>query len=224
MMNKSDYFESPRLQIALDLLDLETAIKIAYKVVKSVDIFEVGTPLIKAEGIKAVKELKKKLPEKIILADMKTLDVGWIEVSLAADAGADIVSISGLAPDEVIQESIRAAREKNVLLKADLLGVKEQVNRAIELKKLGVDMICAHTAIDQENKGVNFHDKAVMVKRIIQETGLLVSAAGGLNLNNVGEIVKAGAKIIVVGRAITASNDPEKTALKFREEILKNIP
>jgi 3-hexulose-6-phosphate synthase/6-phospho-3-hexuloisomerase len=223
-MNKSSYFETPRLQIALDLLNLKTALKIASKVVNSVDIFEAGTPLIKAEGIKVVKELKNKLPEKMILADMKTLDVGWVEVSLAADSGADIVSISGLAPDEVVQESVRAAKEKKVLLKADLLGVKEQVNRAIELKKLGVDIICAHTAIDQEKSGVNFHDKAIMVKKIVQETGLIVSAAGGLNLNNLGEIVKAGAKIIVVGRAITASTNPEKTALKFREEILKSAP
>jgi len=223
-MDKSNYFETPRLQIALDLLDLETALKIAFKVIKNVDIFEAGTPLIKAEGIKVVKELKKKLPEKMILADMKTLDVGWIEVSLAADSGADIVSVSGLAPDEVIQESVRAAREKKVLLQADLLGVKEQVNRATELTKLGVNIICAHTAIDQEKSGVNFHDKAVMVKKIVQETGLPVSAAGGLNLNNLGEIVKAGAKVIVVGRAITTSNDPEKIALKFKEKILQSIP
>jgi 3-hexulose-6-phosphate synthase/6-phospho-3-hexuloisomerase len=222
-MDKDKYFGTPRLQIALDLLNLETALKIALKVVKSVDIFEAGTPLIKAEGIRAVTELKKRLPDKVVLADMKTLDVGWVEVTLASEAGADIVSVSGLAPNEVIQESVKAAREKNVVLKADLLGVKEQLKRAIELKELGVDMVCAHTAIDQEKTGIRFEEKVDLVRNIVNRTGLIVSAAGGLNLNNVGSIIKAGAKVIVVGRAITTCQEPERMASLFKEEIDKNI-
>ncbi|MEM3404055.1 MAG: orotidine 5'-phosphate decarboxylase / HUMPS family protein [Nitrososphaeria archaeon] len=222
-MDKNRYFETPKLQIALDLINLKTALKIALNVTKSVDIFEAGTPLIKAEGIKAVTELKKRLPDKMVLADMKTLDVGWVEVTLASEAGADIVSVSGLAPNEVIQESVKAAREKNAILKADLLGVKEPLKRAIELKDLGVDMICVHTAIDQEKTGVKFEEKLDLVRSIVERTGLIVSAAGGLNLNNVGSMIKAGAKVIVVGRAITTCQEPGRMASLFKEEINKNI-
>ncbi|MGQ9780717.1 MAG: orotidine 5'-phosphate decarboxylase / HUMPS family protein [Nitrososphaeria archaeon] len=218
-MNIVEYFRSPRLQVALDLLSSSAALKIARQVNESVDILEAGTPLIKAEGVAIVTRLKQTLPEKLILADMKTLDVGWTEVCMAADAGADMVSISGLAPDEVIQESVKAAKEKNVILSADLLGVKEQTKRATELKKLGLNIVCAHTAIDQERRGINFGSRVKMVKKIVEDTGLIVAAAGGLNLSNVGDIVKAGAKVIVVGRAITSSEDPSGAASSFKNEV-----
>ncbi len=218
-MDIVEYFRSPRLQVALDLLSSSKALKIARQVKESVDIVEAGTPLIKAEGIKVVSRLKRALPGKLILADMKTLDVGWIEVCMAADAGADIVSISGLAPNEVIEESVKAARQKNVIIEADLLGVKEQATRAAELKKLGLGIVCAHTAIDQEKSKISFESRVNMVKKIAEEIGVIVSAAGGLNLDNVGDIIEAGAKVIVVGRAITSSEDPSKAASSFKNEI-----
>jgi 3-keto-L-gulonate-6-phosphate decarboxylase len=151
------------------------------------------------------------------------LDVGRIEVCMAADAGADIVSVSALAPDEVITEALGAAEEKKVLLEADLLGVKDQLNRTFELKKLGVNIICVHTAIDQEKSGVKFEDKLNMVKSIAQERDLVISAAGGLNIGNVGQMVEAGTNIIVVGRAITSSAEPSKVARQFKNEMIKFI-
>ncbi|MEM3503370.1 MAG: orotidine 5'-phosphate decarboxylase / HUMPS family protein, partial [Nitrososphaeria archaeon] len=154
-MNIVEKFKFPKLQLALDLLESETALKIALETRDYVDILEAGTPLIKSAGISIVRFLKNIFPDKLILADMKTLDVGYIEVSMAASAGADIVSISGLAPNDVVKEAVRAASEKNVFLMADLLGVKSQVERAVELKNLGVNMLCAHTAIDQEKSGVD---------------------------------------------------------------------
>jgi 3-hexulose-6-phosphate synthase/6-phospho-3-hexuloisomerase len=215
-------FRSLKLQLALDLLELESALKIALEAKDYVDILEAGTPLIKSVGTFSIKTLKKVFPDKIILADMKTLDVGYIEVSMAADAGADIVSISGLAPDDVVKEAVRGAREKGVLLMADLLGVKSQVERAIELKDIGVNMVCAHTAIDQERSGVSVKDKAEMVRNIAERTGLVVSAAGGITLETAGLMIEAGAKIIVVGRAITASKDPKAAAAQFKKKILEH--
>jgi len=223
-MNRQELVTVPKLQIALDLLAIDRAIEISYKVENSgVDILEAGTPLIKSAGIRVVRELKGRFPKKIVLADLKTLDVGRIEVCMAADAGADIVSVSALAPDEVITEALGAAEEKKVLLEADLLGVKDQLNRTFELKKLGVNIICVHTAIDQEKSGVKFEDKLNMVKSIAQERDLVISAAGGLNIGNVGQMVEAGTNIIVVGRAITSSAEPSKIARQFKNEMIKFI-
>ncbi|MGB9727797.1 MAG: orotidine 5'-phosphate decarboxylase / HUMPS family protein [Nitrososphaeria archaeon] len=215
-------FVSPKLQLALDLLELESALKVAFEAKDYVDILEAGTPLIKSVGISSIRTLKKVFSDKIILADMKTLDVGYIEVSMAADAGADIVSISGLAPNDVVKEAVRGAREKGVLLMADLLGAKSQVERAIELKDLGVNMVCAHTAIDQERSGASVRDKVEIVRNIAELTGLIVSAAGGITLETAGLMIEAGAKIIVVGRAITSSKDPKNAAAKFKKEILEH--
>jgi 3-hexulose-6-phosphate synthase/6-phospho-3-hexuloisomerase len=223
-MNREELVKMPKLQIALDLLAIDRAIEISYKVENSgVDILEAGTPLIKSAGIRVVRELKGRFPKKIVLADLKTLDVGRIEVCMAADAGADIVSVSALAPDEVITEALGAAEEKKVLLEADLLGVKDQLNRTFELKKLGVNIICVHTAIDQEKSGVKFEDRLNMVKSIAQERDLVISAAGGLNIGNVGQMVEAGTNIIVVGRAITSSAEPSKVARQFKNEMIKFI-
>ncbi len=223
-MNRKELVTMPKLQIALDLLAIDRAIEISYKVENfGVDILEAGTPLIKSAGIRVVRELKGRFPKKIVLADLKTLDVGRIEVRMAAEAGADIVSISALAPDEVITEALAEAEEKKVLLEADLLGVKDQLNRTFELKKLGVNIICVHTAIDQEKSGVKFEDRLNMVKCIAQERDLVISAAGGLNIGNVGQMVEAGANIIVVGRAITNLAEPSLVARQFKNEIIKFI-
>ncbi|MEM2154090.1 MAG: orotidine 5'-phosphate decarboxylase / HUMPS family protein [Nitrososphaeria archaeon] len=221
-MNIVEKFKFPKLQLALDLLESETALKIALETRDYVDILEAGTPLIKSAGISIVRFLKNIFPDKLILADMKTLDVGYIEVSIAASAGADIVSISGLAPNDVVKEAVRAASEKNVFLMADLLGVKSQVERAVELKNLGVNMLCAHTAIDQEKSGVDAKEKVEMVKRIVEQTGLIVSAAGGITFDTADMMLKAGAKILVVGRAITSNPEPRKAAECFKNIILKH--
>lgn len=222
LMNIQEVFKVPKLQIALDLLSLKNAIEISSKVNDSgVDILEAGTPLIKSVGIQAVRELKGRFPEKIVLADLKTLDVGRIEVCMAADAGSDVVSVSALAPDEVIVEALEAAEEKKVLLEADLLGVIDQLNRTFQLKSLGVNMICVHTAIDEEKRGIRFEDRLNMVKSIAKERDLIISAAGGLNIKNVGQMVDAGTKIIVVGRAITTSSEPDKVASEFKNEMIK---
>ncbi|MCX8188099.1 MAG: orotidine 5'-phosphate decarboxylase [Nitrososphaeria archaeon] len=221
-MNLVEKFKLPKLQLALDLLEAERALKLALDTRDYIDIIEAGTPLIKSAGISIVRFFKNIFPDKIILADMKTLDVGHIEVSMAASAGADIVSISGLAPDDVVKEAVRAAKEKNVFLMADLLGVKFQVERAIELKNLGVNMVCAHTAIDQEKSGVDVKERVEMVKRIVDYTGLVVSAAGGITLDTADMMIKAGAKIIVVGRAITSNTEPKRAAADFKNIILKH--
>ncbi|MEJ2296545.1 MAG: orotidine 5'-phosphate decarboxylase, partial [Candidatus Lokiarchaeota archaeon] len=80
----------PKLQVALDLIDLEKALRIAEKVASSADIIEAGTPLIKSEGIGAVEVLKDNFPDKLICADLKTADAGYLEVKMAANANADI--------------------------------------------------------------------------------------------------------------------------------------
>ncbi|MEM3503068.1 MAG: orotidine 5'-phosphate decarboxylase / HUMPS family protein, partial [Nitrososphaeria archaeon] len=107
-------------------------------------------------------------------------------------------------------------------LMADLLGVKSQVERAVELKNLGVNMLCAHTAIDQEKSGVDAKEKVEMVKRIVEQTGLIVSAAGGITFDTADMMLKAGAKILVVGRAITSNPEPRKAAECFKNIILKH--
>ena len=122
------------LQLALDFVDMHRALDVAEKAVSGgVEWLEAGTPLIKSEGLNCVRELKKRYGQKTIIADLKTLDTGALEVEIAAKAGADIVSISGLGDDDMIAEAVRAGRKYGAAVMVDLLSVKDKPARAIEV-------------------------------------------------------------------------------------------
>lgn len=213
----------PNLQVALDLIDLDKALEIARKAWDNgADILEAGTPLIKSEGLRAVKVLRKEFPDAIIVADMKTVDVGGLEVELAANAGADIITVMGFSWNSTIKTAIEAARKYNVLVEADLMYVEDPVKRALELKKLGVDIIGIHVGIDiQKERGITASALLKEIRRIVSIYGNNVSVAGGLREDNVGDVVRAGARIIVVGSAITKSKNPADATRKIKEAILR---
>ncbi len=117
------------------------------------DWIEVGTPLIKSEGMNAVRTFRERFPGRIIVADMKIADTGTLEVEMAAKSGADIVCVLADADDSVILESVKAARLYGIRLIADLINVKDPVTRASELESMDIDIICAHVGIDQQMIG-----------------------------------------------------------------------
>ena len=103
-----------KIQLALDFTDLRKALKVARKVSDYVDWIEAGTPLIKSEGLKAVKVLKKAFPKKVIVADLKTMDVGALEFGMAAGSGADVATVLGAADDETIKGAIRESKKNRM--------------------------------------------------------------------------------------------------------------
>ena len=84
----------PILQLALDFVDLQRALKNAKEgVAGGADWLEAGTPLIKSEGLQAIRELRRLFPSATIVGDMKIMDAGRAEVEVAAKAGANIVDV-----------------------------------------------------------------------------------------------------------------------------------
>lgn len=201
--------DSMKLQVALDLLKLEDAIKIADKVSGAgAQILEVGTPLIKSEGLKAIKEIKAKFPKNAVFADMKIMDTGCLETEMAAGAGADIVQVLGAAPDDTIKEAVKAAKARGIKICCDLIGIKNPVERAIELEKLGVSYINLHIGIDQQAKQSYPYQT---LEAICRNTHTPLIVAGGLNDKNIEPLKKFGnVEIIIVGKYITASQNPEE--------------
>jgi len=213
----------PLLQIALDFMNLDRAMEIARASVKGgVDWLEAGTPLIKSEGMNAVRALKKEFPENKIIADMKIMDVGGIEVEMAAKSGADIVIILGLSDNSTISEAVASARKYGVQIMADLINVENFVDRAIELEKLGVDIICIHVGIDQQMRGMQPIDLTREVSDAVSFSK--VAMAGGINTETAPMGVEAGADIIIVGHAITAATSPEEAAHDIKEAMLTGKP
>lgn len=203
--------------MALDLLELDRSIQIAKEAIAGgADWIEAGTPLIKSEGINAVREMKKALPGVKIVADMKTVDTGAMEVEMAAKAGADVVALLATSDNSTVEDALRAARKYGVQIMMDLLTVTDPVKRSKELEKLGVDYICVHAGIDQQMTG---RDNIGLLDQILKEVTLPVAAAGGIDAENGADAVSSGASIVIVGGNIVKSADVTGSARKIREAI-----
>jgi len=208
----------PVLQVALDLMHLKRSIEIARESVEGgVDWIEVGTPLIKSEGAESIRTLRKEFPNRKIIADTKTMDVGSFEVEIAAKAGADIVTVMGLADDSTISEAIMAARKYGAEIMVDLLNIQDRSKRAKEVEALGVSYICMHMGIDQQMRGEE--PPIDTLKRIVDDVSIPVAVAGGITAENAGSYVKAGASIIIVGGGIIKTEHVTDAAKAMKAAI-----
>ena len=205
----------PVLQVALDVLETERAIQIAKEAIDGgADWIEAGTPLIKSEGMDALRKLKAAFPGRVILADMKTVDTGAMEVEMAAKAGADIVILLGSADDSTIQDAIRSARKYGVKIMADLISAGSPVKRAKELAELGIDYINIHVGIDQQMMG---EDPLSILKSL--KINVPIAVAGGIDAKSAAEAVLSGAGIIIVGGNIVRSSNVTASARAIRESL-----
>jgi len=208
----------PALQIALDLHQIKRAVVIAKEAVAGgVDWLEAGTPLIKSEGTEGIRTLRKEFPGMKIVADTKTMDVGGYEVELMAKAGADVVTILGLADDGTLKEGVMAARKYGAEIMLDLINVPDKVKRAKEAEAIGVSYICLHMGIDEQMKGEE--PPIEILKRIVSETNLPVAVAGGITAENAGEYVECGASIVIVGGGIIKTADITEAAKNVKNAM-----
>jgi 3-hexulose-6-phosphate synthase / 6-phospho-3-hexuloisomerase len=207
------------LQVALDILELKRALQIAQESVDGgADWIEAGTPLIKSEGIQAVRSLRDHFPQVTIVADMKVADTGAIEVEMAAKAGADIVCILAEADDAVVAEAIRAARLYGIRLMADLINAEDPKARALQLETMGIDILCAHAGIDQQMTG---KDSLDLLSKLTGTVHIPVAVAGGIDAAGAGEAVKRGAGVVIVGGWIIRSADVTASTRKIRAAMDK---
>jgi 3-hexulose-6-phosphate synthase/6-phospho-3-hexuloisomerase len=208
----------PVLQVALDLVHSDRALAIAAEAIKGgADWIEAGTPLIKSEGMDVVRALKAAFPGNTIVADMKTLDVGGMEVEMAAKSGAGIVVVLGLSSDPTITEAVLSARQYGSKVMVDLFNVADKPARAAELEKMGVDYICVHVGVDEQMVGGSPLSE---LSSVAEAVSIPVAAAGGINSETAAEVIKAGASIVIVGGAITKARDAADAASKVIEAMV----
>ncbi|CEG11277.1 3-hexulose-6-phosphate synthase [groundwater metagenome] len=209
-----------KLQLALDFVELERAINIAKEAENFVDMLEVGTPLIKSEGMNAVRKFRKDFPDKEICADMKTMDVGRTEVEMAAKAGADIVGILGASDYSMLFECLKAGRNYGCKIMVDMLNVENLMEKAKKIQEFAPEAyICVHLGIDQQMKGMKISQE---VEKLAKAGINNIAVAGGINSENVGELAKF-CTLIIVGAAITKSRNVAESAGKLKEAIEKEI-
>ncbi len=206
-----------KLQVALDFIELPRALKVAQAAVAGgADIIEAGTPLIKSEGLDAVRKLREMFPAATIVADMKTMDAGRIETEAAAKAGANVVTVCGSAGETTIKECVEAGRHYGCEVAVDLLGVSDPVGFAKKMSALGVAALGVHCGIDLQMRG---GDPLGLLKQLRGEVELQLAVAGGINSETAAAAAAAGADVIVVGGAITKAVDPKAATADIRRAI-----
>jgi len=207
----------PVIQIALDFVDIDRAIKVAREAIKGgADWLEAGTPLIKACGLDAVRILRKEFPKTTIVADMKTLDAGRIEVEIAAKSGADIVVVMADASESTIRESIEAARNYGAKILVDFLETSYTIEKVKKVADLNPDFIGVHIPIDQQMTGNISFD---FLRQVSKHVNIPIAIAGGLNCENVVDAINAGASIVIIGGAVTKSENAEKAVKLIKKAI-----
>ncbi|HUV76571.1 MAG TPA: 3-hexulose-6-phosphate synthase [Desulfobacterales bacterium] len=207
----------PILQLALDFVDLKRALKSAKAgIAGGVDWLEAGTPLIKSEGLHAVRELRRLFPDSTIVADMKIMDAGRTEVETAAKAGANIVDVLGASSDATVRECIQAGKNYGAKIVVDMIAVNDVLSRAKQVEDFGADYVSVHCAIDEQMEGKDPFDA---LRQVSEALSIPVAVAGGINSETAAKAVEAGATIVIVGGAITKAMDPEQAAREIRQGL-----
>ena len=199
-----------------DLLTTEAALKLAGKVAEHVDIIELGTPLIKAEGLSVITAMKNAHPDKTVFADLKTMDAGELEADIAFKAGADLVTVLGSADDSTIAGAVKAAKAHSKGIVVDLIGVADKASRAKEVRALGAKFVEMHAGLDEQAKpGFDLNG----LLRAGEESQVPFSVAGGVNASTIAAVQAAGADVAVAGGAIYGASDPALAAKELQAAI-----
>jgi 3-hexulose-6-phosphate synthase len=192
-------FQHPIVQLSLDLTSIDEALDTASIGVEAgVDWLEAGTPLLLAEGLHAVEKLRARFPRHPIVADLKTMDGGYLEAEMMAKAGADFVVVMGRAHEATLRRVIDAGRDFNVRVMGDNLGADNRVECARWMEKLGVDVIVHHIGFDERAmiKGLSPLDE---LDAVLGAVSIPVQAVGGLSIDQAIECARRGAPLVVVG-------------------------
>nr|MDO8099824.1 bifunctional 5,6,7,8-tetrahydromethanopterin hydro-lyase/3-hexulose-6-phosphate synthase [Candidatus Njordarchaeota archaeon] len=205
----------PYLQIALDVPDLQKSMRVVESVPTSDRIIlEAGTPLIKKYGTSVIKELRTMARDVFIVADLKTLDVGKVEVDIAYDQTADAVVASGLAAAATLDGFIYEAKRLGIYAMLDMMNVEDPIKKLSSLKELP-DVVILHRSIDVERAGGEGAWNVKELKEAFKGKKILVAVAGGVTPDKVANALKQGADILIVGRYITQSKDVERSVREF---------
>lgn len=214
----SRLWDPPYLQVALDNPNLEAVLNVVRQLPKSDHlILEAGTPLIKRYGVDVITKLREVKPDAFIVADLKTLDTGNLEARMVADATADAIVVSALAPVPTLEKAISEAHKTGIYAVMDTLNHPDPMDVLEKLDELP-DVVELHRAIDVEDTAYAW-GSIEAIKELSPK--ILVAVAGGVRVHTIPDALKAGADILVVGRAITNSREIRQSAEQFVEGLNK---
>lgn len=218
----------PIVQISLDLTDITEALETARMALRAgVDWLEAGTPLLLAEGLHGVRALRREFPEVPIVADLKTMDGGYLEAEMMAQAGATHVVVMARAHEETIRCVVKAGRDYGVKVMGDNLACEDMVAGAKWLEELGCDYVIHHIGYDERRgiaaRGLRMPSPLDQLREVVEAVRVPVQAVGGLSLEQAIACPAIGAPLVVLGAPLTIDADSFKTADGDLEASLRMI-
>jgi 3-hexulose-6-phosphate synthase len=218
----------PIVQISLDLTDIKEAIETARVAVEAgVDWLEAGTPLILAEGLHGVRALRREFPDHPIIADLKTMDGGYLEAEMMAKAGATHVVVMARAHAETIKCVVKAGRDFGVKVMGDNMVCEDKAAASKWMEDLGVDYIVHHTGFDERNGVFTDTGKRLSplddLKAVVEAVGVPVQAVGGLSIEEAISMPKYGAPLVVIGAPLAIDAHSFSVAGNDLKSILSEI-
>jgi 3-hexulose-6-phosphate synthase len=218
----------PIVQISLDLTNIDEALNTARMALRAgVDWLEAGTPLILAEGLHGIRALRREFPDTPIVADLKTMDGGYLEAEMMAGAGATHVVVMARAHEETIRCVVKAGRDHGVKVMGDNMVCPDMVAGAKWLEDLGCDFIVHHIGYDERRgiaaRGQRMPSPLDQLREVVQAVKIPVQAVGGLSLEQAIQCPAYGAPRVVLGAPLTIDADSFKTADGDLESSLRLI-
>jgi 3-hexulose-6-phosphate synthase/6-phospho-3-hexuloisomerase len=218
----------PVVQISLDVTTLEEALETAEMAVRAgVDWLEAGTPLILSQGLKCVRELRARFPDTPIVADLKTMDGGYLEAEMMAKAGANHVVVMARAHEETIKVVCKAGLDYGVGVMGDNLGCPDMVDGARQLQDLGCDFIIHHIGYDERRGIAARGEKAPtpldQLREVVAAVDIPVQAVGGMSIDQAIQSPSMGAPLVVIGAPLAINPDRFERAGGNLETVLKQI-
>ncbi|MFO0942160.1 MAG: orotidine 5'-phosphate decarboxylase / HUMPS family protein [Pirellulales bacterium] len=218
----------PVVQISLDVTTIEEALETAELAVRAgVDWLEAGTPLILAEGLRCIRELRAKFPETPIVADLKTMDGGYLEAEMMAKAGANYVVVMARAHEETVKVVCKAGKDYGVGVMGDNLGCPDMVIGAKQLQDLGCDFIIHHIGYDERRGIAARGEKAPtpldQLREVVAAVDIPVQAVGGMSIDQAIESPTYGAPLVVIGAPLAINPDRFERAGGNLETVLRQI-
>ena len=169
-------------------------------------MIEVGTPMIKTFGAVAIQRIRALWSIRLakagivqsacIVADMKTMDRGAVEVSIAEEAGASAVIALGQAPIETLNVFISACRRRKMTSMVDMMNIDKPYQILRKLAMLP-DVVILHRGVDEERDS----DKLLpiyLINKIKGTYDVRVAIAGGDTPREVQSAVFNGADIVIL--------------------------
>ncbi|MCI0334612.1 MAG: orotidine 5'-phosphate decarboxylase [Planctomycetes bacterium] len=218
----------PIVQISLDVVTIKEAVTTAEMSLRAgVDWLEAGTPLIIAEGMNGVRALRERFPQTPVVADLKTMDGGYLEAELMAQAGATHVVVMARAHEETIRCVVKAGRDLGIKVMGDNLACDDMIAGARRLEDLGCDFVIHHIGYD-ERRGIAASGRRMpspldQLREVVKAVQVPVQAVGGLTLEQAVRTPEYGAPLVVIGAPLAIDANAFKTASGNLEESLKLI-